>query len=832
MGGYISPGNGGTTELRIHGVSGTPPQVMLCHPEVRQVAGDRTAGFHRRWWPVRPEPRKEYDGDSADTRQEAYSWGGLTAGSRLRALWLLLLPFMLANLAFFMVPYPPTDRRGQGRWLPRKTGEALQRVFSLALTCVLVLAAGSVTMDLVAWQCTRPGPANCADNLSWLGFLTEGPFTRPSRRLALAALVPLAAVGLLWRLSHSTWLRYEDRLPPARAAAPPGPVAALENRKLWNGAEPVSRLRAVHVTAGLALTGVLLVAPLTGGDGWSRGPLRLLHAALLGLLVVAGVLAALPATAARREPGSSALTLGQRWMYRVLPWLTLALVTAGLVVALFPGVGPGSTAPAGGTRVLPWYSAMLTSVVIVLAVTWALVALLTMGLALSSRRAGSAPRRGADLPVERAWWGMGTPVVLMIAWLVAAGFAAGLSLEVAKLLGEPVPAGHEAPVAVPLSLPPFYFWTAVGAGAALLLLLVAVLLGAAGFGLRYLDERAKVVRDTYACRFPHGYAEAPADDRRRARAIARARAVAGTAEIGRVLVGVLTLVICALLFCGLVAYLVPGWRDAVEQAVPGPVVGWCVALITLGTLTLLALGRAAYQDRNKRRTLGMLWDVGTFWPRATHPLAPPSYGERAMPDLVARVAHLTRGEGDVVVLSGHSQGSVIAAAAVLQLDAEQRARVCLLTYGCPLRRLYSRFFPGYFGLDTLQRVGSALCETRHPTPERSLWPWRNLYRRTDYIGGPVFAEYRAVDADPPAGPAAGDNNDVDRELLDPRFARAAGDLAWPATFGHSDYWSDPAFAASLALVIRLHRSRSRSRSRTEAEAEAEADGGLVGAPDL
>nr|BFE78695.1 hypothetical protein GCM10020093_012960 [Planobispora longispora] len=40
----------------------------------------------------------------APWRREAYVWGGLTSGSRSRAFWLLMLPFALANIAFYMTP--------------------------------------------------------------------------------------------------------------------------------------------------------------------------------------------------------------------------------------------------------------------------------------------------------------------------------------------------------------------------------------------------------------------------------------------------------------------------------------------------------------------------------------------------------------------------------------------------------------------------------------------------------------------------------------------------------------------------------------------------------
>ena len=75
MNGYVNGDRTGWTELRVHGVSGTPPESLLQHPQVLRVAGDANAGFYRR----------RYDSgfvsaDSSTQRDEAYFWGGLTAG--------------------------------------------------------------------------------------------------------------------------------------------------------------------------------------------------------------------------------------------------------------------------------------------------------------------------------------------------------------------------------------------------------------------------------------------------------------------------------------------------------------------------------------------------------------------------------------------------------------------------------------------------------------------------------------------------------------------------------------------------------------------------------
>src|SRR5260370_11313396 len=90
-----------------------------------------------------------------------------------------------------------------------------------------------------------------------------------------------------------------------------------------------------------------------------------------------------------------------------------------------------------------------------------------------------------------------------------------------------------------------------------------------------------------------------------------------------------------------------------------------VSLAGLVLPSLMAFLYAAWNDPTRRRSIGVLWDVGTFWPRSYHPLAPPCYAERAVPELQRRLWWLHDNGGSVMVV-GHSQGSVLATAALVQ----------------------------------------------------------------------------------------------------------------------------------------------------------------------
>jgi hypothetical protein len=816
MDGFLDLTRSGRTELRIHGVSGTPPESMLCHPHPKRVAGDGVAGFYRRWWPSGPPAGDDRDIEG-QCRREAYSWGGLTSGTASRALWLLLLPFMLLNFAFYMTPRPSLQDRGSGL---RQASAGVQRLFALTLTGSLVLSAVGVAMDLVGWQCGRLS-AGCVARHGWLSFLGWGWLDTPSRQLAVTSLLPAAAVGLLWYLGRSTWSKHELTEPEARSSRVDGAAEAvlLEDRRTWNGGAAVGRLRAAHVLVGFSLVSALLLAPLAPHSGWARGLLAL-HLAVIAVVAVA--LAVLGTLAQRGKPPDQsedgARTRSReetvaRWVDRVgLAGVVLYVVTFLLAFLRQPNPGPRA---AGG---LPWFTGTVIWTFVTQAVLLLALLALIAAIGSSTRRleANASPEPWANVPAHQgkappSTWGLaglGTPAVAMLAWLLAGGFGAGLTLRTAGFLGAPTAAPTQpGQPRSALVVPAPYFWAAAISLVLLAAAVVAVLLVALHLKAVRRQQYARVLELEQR---PHGSRQAgaaplwaastapapkPPNEREHQ---ARLLSIAGTwararltDDAGRV-VGSLLVFTAALLFAGCVAY---GWL--------GPTwlprrLNWLTTAgsfaIGLGAIGLVTLGRNAYHSPGLRRTVGIMWDLGTFWPRAVHPLAPPCYAERVIPDLLARVTSLTRERDDVVVVCAHSQGTVIAAALVLQLEPEQRCHVRLLTYGSPLQRVYARYFPAYLGERALRRIGRVLPEMEFdqvPAGTGATWSWRNLFRPSDPIGGAVFYTYDISDCD---------NGDVDWQLMDPVIDREAGDRAWPQAYGHSDYFRDPAFAAAYQLL--------------------------------
>ena len=138
------------------------------------------------------------------------------------------------------------------------------------------------------------------------------------------------------------------------------------------------------------------------------------------------------------------------------------------------------------------------------------------------------------------------------------------------------------------------------------------------------------------------------------------------------------------------------WRLHVQPPALISTIG--IALAGLVLPALAAFLYSAWNDPTKRRTIGVLWDVGTFWPRSYHPLSPPCYTERAVPDLQRRMWWL-HDNGGRVVLVGHSQGAVLTTAALLQPDCRPEGdQPAMVTFGSPVGKLYGWGFPAYFTL--------------------------------------------------------------------------------------------------------------------------------------
>jgi len=867
--------SGRVLELRVHGVSNTPPAQTLGMqpgpggdpPQPRRVAGGTVTGFYRA------------PGTAADDPLvvEAYSWGQLTSGARTardveRALWTLLLPFTLANVALHARPGIPPDP-DQERWFSRSGLTAwLIRLFCLSLTCSVVLTLTGIGVDLIGWQCVDddclgriPGP--------W-EFLGHGWWSEGARALAVGLLVPLSLLALLGLVSWRTY-QYEAEMPagpgtglfPRRTVAVPAdarplvdqppqepppepeppepdPTNPLEDRTFWCGEGQLRRAAVLHLCTGAV---VATAAPL--GMVLAMDPPRGLRALVAWPAVAAGsavlviTVVALGRPYLTRRTGPSPLG---RWSAAVAA-LTALTVAGSVTVLLLPdgpaGVPLADLRPPGGCtrdpavagchadRSLPgydWIVAWLGTGQLLLLIAigavarsgrralvppvaaglllahgvswidgwlplappapealavWMLavpaVGLAAVGLVLPRTRAAACVQPLAP-HTDVAWGGRGPAVIAGLGWLLCVANCAGLLYWVTDRLNNGGTPNGRSTITPPIPV----MWT--GLAFAVVLLALAATLVRAGLLFQGLRRRA------YAELVLPGH-RLSLHDLRRCRDVSTFRALHRlVGEHAIRLVGCFTVVAAVLAALGSAAALSrtrPHPVDATDGAAVVKVVA-SVGDSMLGWLPVLvaAIGALVYRNEAVRRTVGVIWDVGTFWPRAAHPLAPPSYAERAVPELQTRIAGLLAltehdpRRMDGIILSGHSQGTVICTAVILQLPARWRWRLWFFSYGCQLTRLYGRVFPAYFGPDRLPTLTAALT-----TPPG--WTgWTNFWRDTDPLGWPVNAGQHDVAVRDP-------------EALHPQ----GGEVADPPIRNHSAYPEAPEFQHERAHVARLLR---------------------------
>ncbi|NLS08498.1 hypothetical protein HGQ17_00445 [Nesterenkonia sp. MY13] len=221
------------------------------------------------------------------------------------------------------------------------------------------------------------------------------------------------------------------------------------------------------------------------------------------------------------------------------------------------------------------------------------------------------------------------------------------------------------------------------------------------------------------------------------------------------------------------------WLQAPQQ---GVLVG--IAMVVLPGLAVasMALIYLSTTRRTLRRTVAIIWDVLTFWPRRFHPFAVRPYSERVVPEFQEHIRKAVQEAGGVVV-SAHSQGSVIAFASLAPLPEEVVQRVALVTYGSPVSTLYGQIFPAYCGSGAVRDLHQHLGTGPG---------WKNLYRLTDAIGGPVIQQMDPTMDQELPDPAeetvsgGGSQAEVRTELEAPR-------QPWSEIAGHGDYRREEAY---------------------------------------
>jgi hypothetical protein len=827
------------TELRIHGVSGSNGPTMLEHPQALQVAGDGVAGFFRRWNPDGPGH------PSVPWKLEAYSWGGLTEAPLASASWLLLAPFMMYNVAYFMLPPTvagsepmviedpePHIRRDRGHQI----AHALLRLLALAATIQFVSAAATVTMSTVAWQAAdRTNPLLP----TWMGWYESWS---AGWRVALALAFTGLVIALLWVISVRTASKYEARISIAQPEL--NEAWMLTQPTFWRGKALVTRQRSLHAAAAGA--SVALIAVLPSGH---PAVVRWVAIVLAGTVLVAAVVmntmpladrytvtvvnggdpdAARPS--GRMPVGGAADQWCRRVLYAALASLVISAVVSGWTEqqhVRHPGALPG-----------------LTGFLVVLLIAQA-VLLVALGVVVGglARRARAA---GFDRAIRPYLGGNLATLMAALGFTLGGLLTAVINFGVTRLLGTAEPSGVHF-MTVPkdeLAMP----WPIFAFGAAP----IGLLLGAIAAGIvlfrRYrrnsrrfgtaADGAPSPVAATYAATTAGGGDGDGENYEKKRGAIAKAWAVGllvDDADVATALAvgGSLVLVLAAEIITAV--YVITAGPDSKPPNGAWHGLAAVVSLIAIavagGLVTLL---RQDYSDPARRKTIGALWDVGTFWPRAVHPLAPPCYAERAIPEVVDRIrlltGHISTDPDDVatlkyqaglpdlgrtrgltvpmgpLLLTGYSQGSVITPAVVAQLPADVLPEVALLTLACPAQRLYGRAFPAYFGqrqLTTLARLLDATAPGQDPGPEPgSPKPgrWKNLRRRSDYIGSFIFAE-----PDPDLTDAYLQAY-VDQPCLDPPILVQNANPSPPPIHRHSQFWPDPRTAEVGEYLVELLRT--------------------------
>jgi hypothetical protein len=797
-------------ELRVHGVSNTPPTSMLY--AIQEEYGDSLAGVY---------------GQRSNGLVRAFSWGGLARISPIpripfanwvrsvgSAAWIFVVPFGLANVAYWSrhLTMPGQQFRAA------RTTAALARVFSLGLTLLLASSVCSVSLDMAEARVLlveSPLP----DWLSWLkDDLDAGD------RMAIFSTAPLLAMLLLLALARWSRVRYDwgSKVSESAPSEPIVPGIAPPARwkfgssDFWDNADLSSHSSAVHTAAGVALSLIW-----TGQFWFEEHRCVGVAVVVTSVAIVVGCLlliASMPLVTEGAVLGPTRKALA--WLAF---WASLVIFTAQALALVFwhsptleskPLAGlsfvPGALVfmllvlalSALGWRWSPRPSYVVAAVPIalgavvlaihqcqrvsddnlrvvdsVLVVTLVLLAALWLS-ALYRRRAGHT---------EEAWGGTAPGVLMVLSLFAAMLLSTVFVLVAAALLGDGKIRINDEEL---MTAPPIYlsFASMLTPVVAALILLAVVVIWRIVLGCRTpveasLDDKTQpdAVAADLAADFDAA-SRAPWWARRLRlgrlwqlkRLRSRTRKLAAVAHRAEPMVAAFA-VLAGLAICfGLVLALALHDSVVAESVSPLHLARWLGVGLAVG-LGGLIIGSGAARGR----PLGIVWDLICFLPRAAHPFGPPCYAQRAVPELLnycrAWLETPDTAKPRRLILSAHSLGGVLAVAIVLLLADTHKNRIALVTYGCQLRAYFGRIFPELLGPRILGVTNSHParllgCPTFGPAasavPDNDGYPasvkdtlsdpdgkhvrWINLWRPTDYLGFPVYSRESVNPVDQPA----------------------------------------------------------------------------------
>lgn len=606
----------------------------------------------------------------------AFHWANLTSGSRVTALWILLTPYALANVAGWMAGWRTATREsgpGDPRSWSRNLGRMSIRSAGLALTGLLV--AQSLTAGVLLpmrWlsqnDTVSVGPLDITISVVPKVALT-GLFTVVcllffwlvavvSTRTHFPRVRQVSPFRLLFDLDGATMIEAQEQTSPTDSSPREDPGGALvTDSRLWAVHTMLHRLRRLHLAGGLMVASIGLLA-WTGQIPVGVGLVAVLVVfALFGWLITY-----VPETNTAWWIGALAphfsivlviTSLISIWTSEISRWQpevshTLAFgVSVVLAVFAFGALGAGPLSL--GALVLATFSGVILGTSIGLLIDGAL---------------------GTDELVGHGVGWVAVAMLALIAWLLV------VAVGIAFIGGERDEDGATMPVPREPRLRRLVLLRRVVLEARILFYAAAV------FGVAAASY-------VFAAIWRHG-SESGASG-----FLDTFRAGLDPAALGT-------------------------FPDFLMQ------VAVTITIVVPGFFAIRSVRKGWISEeggRRRRRQVGILWDLGSFWPRWYHPLAPPGYGPRAIQDLGEVLDRLPDGS----LLGAHSQGSLIAAATLYGRSRPLR----LITYGSQLGILYPRMFPATGIPELVDDVSRRVAQ------------WVNLWRRSDPIGG-HFVNHPAV----------------------------------------------------------------------------------------